>query len=160
MQANRFTILTLIILIGSSSVFAQNYNQRNNQIGGRQYSVVPRSNTEPNPEETEKEFQEKLEIYIKDFVKKLEVDEFQKHIIKQKLDSYFVQKRALFKSGIESRQGLEEKIKYLDATHFNDLNGMTPKHVQDSIQNFINTKPKETSKKKKKKGNKKKKDNK
>ena len=150
MQANSFKILALTILIGSSSAFAQNYNQRNGQIGGRQYSVVPRSNTEPSTEDNEKEFQEKLDVYIKDFVDKLEVDEFQKHIIKQKLGSYFVQKRALFKSGIENRQDLEEKVKRLDNNHFNDLKGMTPEHIQDSIQNFINTKPKESSKKKKK----------
>ena len=137
MYLNRIKILLLFILMSTSSTFSQNYNQRNGQIGGRQRSVMPRTNTAPSTKDNEKEFKEKLDSHIQNFIDKLDVDEFQKHIIRQKLDSYFVEKLSLLKSGIENREDLEERINYLDNTHFNDLKEMTPVHIQDSIQKFI-----------------------
>ena len=153
MYINRIIILVVFILISSSTTFAQNYNQR-----GRQGSIVPRADTTPSQEENEKEFQEKLDIHIQNFINKLEVDDFQKQIIKQKLGSYFVEKMALLKNGTENREGMEEKMKHLDNTHFNDLNEMTPIHIQDSIQKFIKTGPSQNDnrkkgKRKRKKGN-------
>ena len=154
MCVNRIKILVLLILLSTSSVFAQRYNQGNGQRGGRNQSIVERSDTAPNPEDQKKEFQEKLEKHIQNFINTLEVDEFQKHIIKQRLHSYFVEKQLLFKSGLENREALEEKILQLDNTHFNDLNEMTPMNIQDSIQKFIKIKeikPRSRKKEKRKK---------
>ena len=152
----RIKILVLLLLLSSSTTFAQQYNQRNGQRGGRNQSIVERSDTAPNAEDQKKEFQEKLEKHIQNFINKLEVDEFQKHIIKQKLHSYFVEKMSLFKSGIENREALEDKIQQLDNTHFNDLKEMTPVNIQDSIQKFIKIKEIKSSSRKKKKRKKKK----
>ena len=152
----RIKILVLLLLLSSSTAFAQQYNQRNGQRGGRNQSIVERSDTTPNAEDQKKEFQEKLEKHIQNFINKLEVDEFQKHIIKQKLHSYFVEKMSLFKSGLETREAIEEKILQLDNTHFNDLKEMTPVHIQDSIQKFIKIKEIKSKSRKKKKRKKKK----
>jgi len=152
----RIKILVLLLLLSSSTAFAQQYNQRNGQRGGRNQSIVERSDTAPNAEDQKKEFQEKLEKHIQNFINKLEVDEFQKHIIKQKLHSYFVEKMSLFKSGLENREALEEKILQLNNTHFNDLKEMTPVHIQDSIQKFIKIKEIKSKSRKKKKRKKKK----
>ena len=152
----RIKILVLLLLLSSSTAFAQQYNQRNGQRGGRNQSIVERSDTAPNAEDQKKEFQEKLDKHIQNFINKLEVDEFQKHIIKQKLHSYFVEKMSLFKSGLENREALEEKILQLDNTHFNDLKEMTPVHIQDSIQKFIKIKEIKSKSRKKKKRKKKK----
>ena len=156
MCVNRIKILVLLILLSTSTAFAQQYNQRNGQRGGRNQSIVERSDTAPNAEDQKKEFQEKLEKHIQNFINKLEVDEFQKHIIKQKLHSYFVEKMSLFKSGIKNREALEEKIQQLNNTHFNDLKEMTPVHIQDSIQKFIKIKEMKSNSRKKKKRKKKK----
>jgi len=158
MYLNRIKILLFFILISSSTTFAQNYNRGNRQQRGRDYSIVPRSNTTPSTKDNEKEFKEKLDRHIQNFINKLDVDEFQKHIIRQKLDSYFVEKMSLLKSGIENREDLEERINYLNNTHFNDLKEMTSVHIQDSIQKFIKIREIEPSNKKKKK-RKRKKDN-
>lgn len=152
----RIKILVLLLLLSSSTAFAQQYNQRNGQRGGRNQSIVERSDTAPNAEDQKKEFQEKLDKHIQNFINKLEVDEFQKHIIKQKLHSYFVEKMSLFKSGLENREALEEKILQLDNTHFNDLKEMTPVNIQDSIQKFIKIKEIKSKSRKKKKRKKKK----
>lgn len=156
MGLKHIQIIVGLMLLCSSNVFGQMYDQNNPQRVGRQTSVVPQTNTERDPKDVEAEFQEKLENHIQNFINTLEVDAFQKHIIKQKLDSYYVAKLALLNSGLESRIEFEEKVEVLDNTHFNDLNELTPKNIQDSIQKFIKIEEMEPANQKKKKNKKKK----
>jgi len=139
MSISQLKILIPFILLCSSSVFAQGYNQGYNQRG-RNYSIVPRSDTTPDTKKQEEEFHERLENHIQSFMITLDIDDFQKHIIKQKLDSYFVEKLSILKSGIQNQFALEERIELLDNTHFNDIKEMTPLNIQDSIQKFIKIK--------------------
>jgi len=96
MYIKRIKIFLLFILISSSTTFSQNYNRENRQQRGRDYSIVPRSNTTPSTKDNEKEFKEKLDIHIQNFIDKLDVDEFQKHIIS--VQSLFSSKSGVFKS--------------------------------------------------------------
>lgn len=155
MRINRILIIVLLLLISTSGTFAQNYynNQR-----GRDRSIVPRTNTLPSQKEYETEFKERLVEHIQDFIDSIEVDEFQKHIIKQKLESYYDEKIVILKSEELDSEEKNKRVEYLNNTHFNDLKELTPVKIQDSIQQFIMTQVKDNDKRKKEK-KKRKKDN-
>lgn len=155
MHINRIIIIVLLVLISVPGTFAQNYynNQR-----GRSRSIVPRADTSPSKEDYEKDLRERLEIHIQNYISELEADEFLKHIIKQRLESYYNEKLAIIKSEGLNRGDMEKRMEHLNDTHFNDLKELTTPEVQESIQEFIRTdlnaiNNRKKDKKKKKKDN-------
>ena len=110
-------------------------------------------------EEFEKKAEEELTRRINAFVVELNVDDFQKEIIKQKLHSYYKEQRLIYTNNELKYFERDELITNLNNTHFEDINNMLSEDTKDQIQLFIKdvgtTLEKE---KKKKKKNKKKKD--
>ena len=157
MRINRILTIVLLLLISVPGAIAQNYynNQR-----GRNRSIVPRTNTEPSKKDYEKDLREKLDVHIQNYISELEVDDFLKHIIKQRLESYYDEKLAIIKREGENREDKQKRLEYLNDNHFNELKGLTTEEVLVSIQDFIrsdlkavNNRKKEKKKKKKKKKN-------
>lgn len=108
-------------------------------------------------ERYKEKMEEEMDNFITEFVASLEVDDFQKHIIKQKLYSYFDAKQELYQAHLESYI-LKERLTELDRTHFSDLKDIcteeTIQQVQEAVQH-----PQEQIKKNKKHKRKRKKAN-
>ena len=98
-------------------------------------------------ERYEKEMGKKQAEFIAEFIDELEVDDFQKHIIAQKLNSYLEAKKVIYTLDIESYKR-KEIIAELDHTHFKDLQEMCSKEVMDQIMSLVQQKPKTRKKKK------------
>ena len=78
----------------------------------------------------------------------MKVDDFQKEIIKQKLQSYYHEKKTIYFSNIKYYEK-EEQLKTLDATYFSDLKELVSEEVIKSIQDFVKNNKEELKKKKK-----------
>lgn len=154
MRGNKSLIVVLFLLMISSTAIGQSY-MNDPYRTNRNRSVVPRANTMPDKEDYDKIIQEKLEVHINNYVNGLEVDEFQKHIIKQKLESYYSERMAIVKKEGMDRDTKKKSIEYLENNHFNDIKNITSAEVQESIQEFIRTDPNTTSNKKEKRKKKK-----
>lgn len=102
----------------------------------------------------EEKIQEKRNTLIQDFLDDLDVDDFQKEIIEQKLHSYIQKKEALYREGNKSYV-LKEKIEVLDSTHFQDIATMLSSETMAQIKDFISLKEDPTKSKSKKRKNKK-----
>lgn len=101
-------------------------------------------------ERYEKDMEKKQAEYILDFVNELNVDDFQKEIITQKLHTYFETKKTLFTTDIESFRR-KELLQELDRTHFLDIKEMCTEDVYNAITEKIKQKGKQKKSKKKKK---------
>ena len=128
----------------------------------RNRNMVPQTNSEPSEREIEKrkrEVEERKDEFITNFLTTLEADEFQKQIIRQYLDSYIMEKEALFKVKYERSFDRIEAVKKLDETHFKDLEELISESDMAKIKEMIkgNFDEKEVKKKKKKKKRKKRK---
>lgn len=108
----------------------------------------------------EKQIQEMKEQYeadklefIENLVSSLSVDDFQKEIIKQKLNSYFDEKQKIHQANFPSYIR-EEKLNELDRTHFTELKDICKDEVISKIQEAVKNPLEHKKKNKRKKKNK------
>jgi agmatine/peptidylarginine deiminase len=109
-------------------------------------------------EELEAKAIENFNERVKTFLSDLTVDDFQKEIIKQKLESYYAKKKIIYTDGSLKYYERDEKLNSLDNYHFDDIKNMITEDKMDQIQVFIKdagtTLEKQKKKKKKNKRNK------
>ncbi|MEZ4792322.1 MAG: hypothetical protein R2783_02240 [Gelidibacter sp.] len=85
----------------------------------------------------EKKAQEELDERIQTFISDLNADDFQKEIIKQKLDSYFEEKKAIYMNNSLKYYERDEQLLTLDNSHFTDIKEMVSDDTMKQIQLFI-----------------------
>jgi len=144
--------LILFALLFGLNIHAQRRRGQMNQI--------PQTNREPTEKEIakrERDMEERKEEYIDNFITTLEADEFQKHIIKQKILSFYEAKIKLYKTPFERSFDRERAIEKLDNTHFKDLEELISENDMSKIKELIkgDFNEKEVVKKKKKRRRKK-----
>ena len=88
-------------------------------------------------EEFEKKIKEKLETRIETFVTELQVDDFQKEIIKQKLHSYYMEQKAIYTDMSLKYFERDEQLSTLSNSHFDDIKSMVSDDTMSQIQIFI-----------------------
>ncbi|MEP5256499.1 hypothetical protein [Winogradskyella rapida] len=106
----------------------------------RDMNNIPQSNREPTEQEIakrEREMEERKEEYIDNFLTTLEADDFQKHIIKQNILSFFDEKMAIFKTQYEHSLDRKEAIKNLEDTHFVELEELISEPDMAKIKEMI-----------------------
>lgn len=112
---------------------------------------------ESQKQRAEKKIEERKQEYIGNFLSTLEVDAFQKEIIKQKLNTFFERKIELLKMPYKRSVELQEAITKLENSHFKDIEAMvtedTMSKIIEMVQGDFNEKEviKEKKRKKKKK---------
>lgn len=107
----------------------------------------------------EEKVQESLNERIHTFLSDLDADEFQKEIIKQKLESYYEKKKDIFMNASLKYYERDEQVTSLDTSHFSDIKNMVSEVTMDKILLFIKDAGATLEKQnKKKKKNKRKKD--
>ncbi len=138
MYLKMFKVFLIIFMFCSIPVVAQNKDDAQKQR-----------------EELEKKVQEKLTERIQSFIGQLEIDDFQKEIIKQKLHSYYVELKAIHMNTSLKYFERDEKFTSLNNSHFTDINNMVSEETMTQIDVFIkdagSTLEKEKKKKKKNK---------
>lgn len=143
--------LTIFILSIFSSL---SYGQRRGQ-GRQRQQQIPQN---VDPEKEKAKFAERAEVakkkYIAEFVGSLDIDEFQKEIISQTMDSYFVELGKINKLGLNSFER-EEYIELYDKEHFKDVKEIVSEDVMAKIMDAIKGKWDRNEEKKKKKKKKK-----
>lgn len=110
--------------------------------------------------EYEKKAKEELDERIQLFTTDLKVDDFQKEIIKQKLQSYYEERKKIYLDATLKYFERDEQLEALKTSHFSDIKDMLSEDTMSQIQSFISdtgTSFKEKKRKNKRK-NKKKKD--
>ena len=125
------TILLLFTVLFALNVQAQRRGNSNR---------MPQTSSEPTEEQIakrEREMEERKEEYIDNFLTTLEADEFQKHIIKQNINSFFEAKIALFKIPFEHSLDRKTAIENLENTHFKDLEELISESDMDKIKEMI-----------------------
>jgi hypothetical protein len=147
-------ILILITLMISLTLYGQRPSNMNR---------IPQTSSEPTEQEIAKRkrmMEERKDEFIANFLTTLEGDEFQKEIIKQSLNSFYVEKIAVLKTQFERSFDREQAIKNLEDTHFLDLKDLISEGDMTKIRELIkgNFDEKEVKKEKKKKRKNKKKD--
>ena len=106
---------------------------------------------------TKQELKRKKQEYLNDFIATLDVDDFQKEIILQTMDSYFDEITKINQLGLKSFER-QEYIDRLDASHFKDLKVLVKEDTMTKIMDALKGKwdrNEEKKKKKKKKKNRK-----
>lgn len=106
----------------------------------RNTSRVPQGSSEPTEEQLKKraqEMEERKDEYIDNFLTTLEADEFQKHIIKQNINSFFEAKVALFKIQYEHSIDRKTAVENLEKTHFKDLEELISESDMTKIKEMI-----------------------
>ncbi|GAA4243967.1 MULTISPECIES: hypothetical protein [Winogradskyella] len=153
----KITLVLFALLLGLN-IHAQSQRGRTNNI--------PQTNREPTDSEIEKrerEMEERKEEYINNFISTLEGDEFQKHITKQTIVSFFDAKLAILKIKYEHYLDRKAAIEHLEKTHFTELKELISESDMTKITEMIKgefnekevvKKKKEKRKKKKRKKNK------
>ena len=94
-----------------------------------------KSEQEKQRERLEKKFIEDQNDRILEFVKQLNADDFQKEIIKQKIQSYYQAKKAIATTELKYFEK-EEQLKSLDINHFADIKDIVSEDTMISIKNF------------------------
>jgi Mn-dependent DtxR family transcriptional regulator len=107
----------------------------------------------------QKKLKEDQEERIQKFTSELHADDFQKEIIKQKLTSYYDEKKLIQQEHDLKYFEIEEKLNTLDATYFSDIKDVISEDTMTAIKNFIKDNTSELKKQKKKKKKKNRKDN-
>lgn len=149
--------LVLFALLLSLNIQAQRQRQR-----GGNMNRIPQTSREPTEQEIakrEREIEERKEEFIDNFITTLEADEFQKHIIKQNIISFFDAKVAILKTKFEHNLDRKQAIENLENNHFTDLKELISEGDMTKIKEMIkgNFDEKEIVKKKKEKDKKKRK---
>lgn len=111
-------------------------------------------------EEFEKKVKEKLEEGIQTFVSQLDVDDFQKEIIKQNLNSYYMEQKDIYTNTSLKYYERDEQLSRLKNSHFDDIKSMISDETMGQIDLFIKDVGQTLEKEKKKKNKKKNKKNK
>ncbi|WP_400078501.1 hypothetical protein [Winogradskyella sp. R77965] len=125
------TVLVIFALLIGLNVFGQMRRNRNS---------IPQTTREPSEKDIEKRkrlVEERKNEYIANFLTTLEADDFQKEIIKQSLNSYFIAKVALYKTRFEHSLDRDKAIKALDDTHFADLKELISEGDMNKIKELI-----------------------
>ncbi|NRD21475.1 hypothetical protein HNV08_15580 [Winogradskyella eckloniae] len=149
----------IVILIFTTLICLNLHAQRRSN-----QNRIPQASSEPSKEQLEKharELEERKEEYINNFISTLEGDEFQKHIIKQNIQSFFEAKIAIFNTQYEHSIDRKNAVEHLENTHFKDLEELISendmKKIKDMIKGGFNEKEVVKEKKKKRKKKKRKK---
>lgn len=138
-------LLVFALLIGLSTQGQSRRDRTGNP-------VINREPTEEEIAKYEKKLEERKDEFIANFLTTLEADAFQKEIIKQYLNSYFLAKKEIFKINYERTFDKKQAIKKLDETHFKDLEELISENDMNKIKDLIkgNFDEKEVIKKNKK----------
>lgn len=107
----------------------------------------------------QKKLKEDQEERIQKFVSELNTDDFQKEIIKQKLNTYYDEKKLILQDETLKYFEKDEKLSILDASYFSDIKDIISEDTMTAIKNFIKDNTSELKKQKKKKKKKNRKDN-
>lgn len=107
----------------------------------------------------EKKIEERKNEYINNFLLTLDADDFQKEIIRQKIDEFFDKKANLYKMPYKRSIEFEEALRKLEENHFNDIENMLTEENMTKIKEMVKGEfdEKEVVNEKKKKGKKNKK---
>ncbi len=138
----RYSTLFILFLI-STSIYAQNA-----------------ATVEKQKERYEEKVEEDKQNYISELLKTLEVDDFQKEIIKQTMDSYFNEVVKMQGLGLKSYEFKDELVK-LRERHFADVKAIVSEETMNKIDDALTGewKPKDEKKKRKKRKRNRNKDN-
>ena len=98
----------------------------------------------------EAQMEEKKEEYISDFLATLTIDDFQKEIIAQTMESYFEEFKKINLLGLRELER-QELINKLDDSHFKDVKAMVSEDNMSRIMDAVKGKWKKNSKKEKNK---------
>jgi hypothetical protein len=155
-------VLIIFALFLALSVFGQNRNQNQRQSQS-QRNNIPQTSSKPTEQEIAKrqrEIDDRKDEYIANFLTTLEADEFQKHIIKQNLDSFYVASVELSKTDFGHVLDRQAAFKNLKDTYFVELEDIISESDMTKLKELISGKfnEKEVLSKKEKKKKKKKKD--
>ncbi len=103
----------------------------------------------------EKKALEELDSLTQEFVSQLQVDDFQKEIIKQKIHTYFQERKKIYYNQHLKYFEREEQLSILTNTHFSDIKEMIIEETMEQIKTFVKDGGAEMKKEKKKKKKKK-----
>jgi len=134
---SRFLLLCFVVLTLQTTAFAQT------------------STEERQKERYEEKVEENKQNYIQDFLKTLDVDEFQKEIIQQSMDSYFDEVKKIQLLGLKSYETRDE-IDKMRLRHFADVKAIVSEETMEKIDDAVTGKwkpKKEKAKRKKSKRN-------
>jgi hypothetical protein len=149
-------VLIIFALFLALNIFGQNQRQRNTHN-------IPQSNSEPTEQQIAKqkrEMEERIDEYLTNFLSTLEADEFQKHIMKQNLNSFYDARIELSKTNFEHRLDRKAADKKLEEELFAELEELISESdmtkLKDMLKGVFDEKEalKEKKKKKKKKSKK------
>lgn len=116
----RICKITIILLaINSSSVYAQN------------------DDVEKQRAEYEKKVLEEMDSRTLEFLSQLQVDDFQQQIIKQKIESYFQERKKIFYNQDLKYFERDEQLSMLTSTHFLDIKDMITDDIMEQIKSFV-----------------------
>ncbi|TPV32421.1 hypothetical protein FJ651_12730 [Paucihalobacter ruber] len=137
----KYTVIFSLIAFLS---FNKNYSQ----------NVMP---NESQKERTERKIEERKQEYINNFLFTLNADDFQKEIIRQKLNSFFEEKIALGKQRYNRSFEYQEAVRKLEDNHFKDIEALLTEENMTKIKEMVkgDFDEKEVIKEKKKKKEKK-----
>ena len=100
---------------------------------------IPQKEFRQNDEKSEEKKKEELTEKVKLFLTELKVDDFQKEIIKQRLETYFVEFKRQF--GRERKridqEDFRDQVKKFNKNHFKDIENITTLEIQDKVYNFV-----------------------
>ncbi|WP_299228002.1 hypothetical protein [uncultured Psychroserpens sp.] len=116
-------------------------------------NTYSQSKSDKEKERIERETEERKNKHIKAVVDGIDLDDFQKEIVTQKLNSYYIELFKIYKLQIPSFKK-KELINDLDAVHFEELKSMIGEEKVDQIlegAKDTNTNKKDKKKKKKRK---------
>ena len=136
MSVRIFYTIGLLLLISVSQSHAQN-----------------KSDEQIQRERLEKKFIEDHNDRILEFIKLLNADDFQKEIIKQKIQSYYQIIKAIQTADLKYFEK-EEQLKSLDTNHFADIKDIVSEDTMNAIKNFTQNNNSEIKKQKKKRNKK------
>ncbi len=100
------------------------------------HNMIYSQNVPPNESQKvrmEQKMEERKQDYINNFLYTLEVDEFQKEIIRQKLNSFFDEKINILKRPYKRSIEFQEAITSLENSHFKDIEEMVTKTTMTKI---------------------------
>ena len=152
-------ILLVFALVLSLNLFGQIQRQGRQNISDR----IPRGEpTENDIAKRDRMIEERKDEFIANFLTTLEADEFQKQIIKQTINSYFVAQKDLYKIKFNHRIDQQAAAKRLKDSHFKELGELISEgdmaKIKEMISGGFDEKEVDKEKKKKRKKKKRKKD--
>ncbi|MDG5491884.1 hypothetical protein [Psychroserpens sp. SPM9] len=123
----------------------------NAQIRNQRRQVPQNVNQEKEKEKYEEKAEKAKKEYISGFVATLKVDDFQKEIITQSMDSYFEEIKKINMLGLNTFER-KEYIEKFDKRHFKDVEQIVSEDIMSKIMDAVKGKwdQKEAKKKKKK----------